>query len=215
MWHMGAPLSTSIQRMVLRMGRAAALRGRRLGFPVIAVLLTLAATSLGILSFDSQSLPATSPPSAYFKDIAAQKAAEGGTPTPTPIPSGGVHYDGLGIDIVPVTDGTTAKTTGDQAIAVLSEQSPFTTTGEPPSATLALASDGNFGQSEGSKPSFSRRLSWIVTYPDTPMVITGAPRAATEQSIQKLKDANICANIGIIDAITLAPLSYFQWCVPR
>jgi len=155
--------------------------------------------------------PSPSPPSTPIDPVVAKKIAEGKTATPTPIPSNGTHFASEGIDVVPVDSSVSASTTPEQAVEALIAQFPVHQgDSKPDSVELMIASNGNWGTPD-SVPTYLNRLAWVVTYANTAPRIH-PPDSMSPEEVQRILNSAQCKSVGIVDAESLAGLSFFQMC---
>lgn len=144
--------------------------------------------------------------------IALQKLAEA-TPVPTvTLPSGGTHYEGVGIDVTSAPSGAKATVTAQAALILMLKNQGLDLSLKPQTEVLMLATDGDFGLPE-QKNTFVDRLSWIMTFVSVAPDVRGP--SMTDAEHQQIVDSVTCKNTGVVDANSGDALAYFQICEHR
>jgi hypothetical protein len=180
------------------------IRGVRAGSPVLLVALFASACGQG----RAQQVSATSSAAPSVPQVVRDKLAAAGHPTPSPLPAGGVRYDGFGIDSLPAPAGAVATVSISDAMKSVAvagwggNLSPGI-----PDAELRVVTDGDFGVTPIAggviDTHYKNRLAWVLTYHNS----TGMPRGPRPSS-----PSASCEFIAIVDAGNADALDAIQRC---
>jgi hypothetical protein len=112
----------------------------------------------------------------------------------------------------PVPDGTAAPKLNQGDALLVAHRLDLDTFGSgEPRVTLRLASRPLTGD---AKDGFQDRLSWIIEYPNSPMLLFGPPDLSQEQRAA-MEQSGVCEFVVVVDANTAVALTSMQVCHPK
>lgn len=185
-------------------------RGKRVSRGVYArwpvFLVALLASGCGQGRAEQASATSSAAPS--LPQAVLDKIAAARHPTPSPLPPGGVRYDGFGIDSLPAPANAVATTTILAAMnSVIAAGWGGNLSPGVPDAELRVVTDGDFGVTpvEGGviQTHYKNRLAWVLTYHNSVGTLRG-PR--------QFSPSATCEFIAIVDAGSASALDAIQRC---
>ena len=125
-----------------------------------------------------------------------------------PLPPGGYRVESLGLDLVP--SSADPDITMDDAIAAV-EAAKAKPNSAAPTGALMTATDGDWGIGQVTdQNSFTDRLSWLLTYPNSEMILRGPSMTAEKR--RRIAASLTCTDFRLVDARTAKLLMNYQSC---
>lgn len=177
-----------------------------MGWPFLFVALLVSACAEGRPLEMGTTSSAT--PSSTVPQMVQDKLAAAGRPTLSPLPPGGVRYEGFDIDSLPAPPNAVPTVSVSDAVQSLiaagwgGNLSPGA-----PDAEVRVVTDGDFGVTPVAggiiKTHYKNRLAWVLTYHNSQPMPRGPGRSSPSAT---------CEFIAIVDAGNADALDAIQRC---